>query len=224
MRPDVKSSQPITQLSRDIENYLGAQICALFPGDDEHVATIMPNIGDAIRETQNVVCRLLEWKASGFNKLISWQYATFLYKLSRICTERGVSELATDRLFLLNKALHGLELHTNVLLPKNFFLSHTNAAVFSRADYSDFCVFHQGITVGRKGDKRPTLEEYLVMYPGSMIIGNCHVRKNTVLAPGVRLIDTDTPGDCYVFEEDGARVRFRGIDEIHAARFFDLNP
>ena len=223
MGPVVSSRQSSADLSREVANYLGTQIRTLYPGDDEHVATIVPHIDEAIRQTRNIVERLIEWRASGFNKLISWQYATFLYKLSRICAERGISELATDRLFLLNKALHGVELHTNVVLPAMFFLSHTNAAVFARADYSDYCVFHQGITVGRKGDKRPVMEKYLVMYPGSLIIGDCHVRENTVLAPGVRLIDTDTPGNCYVFDENGGRVRFRPNEEIHAARFFDIN-
>ncbi len=206
----------------DTASYLRAQVRALFPCDDENLDSIISAVPEAICETKDLIGRVLEWRARGFSKLISWQYATFLYKLGRICAERGVSEDATDRLFLLNKALHGLELHTNVDLRKNFFLSHTNAAVFGRAEYSDYCVFHQGITIGRKGEKRPTIEEYLVMYPGSMVIGNCRVRRNTVLAPGVRLIDTDTPGNCYVFEDGKGRVRFRAIDKIHASQFFDL--
>lgn len=223
MPPDISKAERDAEIEGDIAKYLRAQISALFPGDDEEVTTIFPHVDEAIHETKEVVNRLREWKSVGFNKLISWQYATFLYKLAHICAEHGIGEPATDRLFLLNKALHGLELHTNVSLPRYFFLSHTNAAVFARAKYSNYCVFHQGITVGRKGEKRPTIEPYLVMYPGSMIIGNCLVRQNTVLAPGVRLIDTDTPGNCYVFEETSGCVRFRSINEIHATRFFDLD-
>ena len=206
----------------DLVGYVLQQLRTMFPGDDEHVEGIVPHIEAAMAETARVVRRLTEWRARGFNKLISWQYATLLYKIGRMCVENGVSVLATDRLFLLNKALHGLDLHPQIELPETFFLSHTNAAVFARATYSDYSVFHHGITVGRKGGKRPTLEKYLVMYPSSMIIGECLVRENTVLAPGVRLIDTDTPGNCYVFEDGKGRVRFRDVDEVHASRFFDL--
>lgn len=213
----------LNSLESDVSTYLHSQLKSMFPGDDRLVTEVLPHVSAAIIETKTIVDCLLEWKGRGFNKLISWQYATFLYKLAHMCVRDGVNEAATDRLFLLNKALNGLDLHPNIELPKCFFLSHTNSAVFARASYSDYCVFHQGVTVGRKGDKRPVIEKYLVMYPSSMIIGNCYVRKNTVLAPGVRLIDTDTPGDCYVFEDGKGGVCFRDVSEIHAARFFDFN-
>jgi len=212
-----------SNLESDVSNYLHSQLKSIFPGDDRLVEEVLPHVNAAIIETESIVDRLVDWKGRGFNKLISWQYATFLYKLGHKCVGNGVNEAATERLFLLNKALHGLELHPNIELPTCFFLSHTNSAVFAKASYSDYCVFHQGITVGRKGDKRPVMEEYVVMYPASMIIGNCHVRKNSVLAPGVRLIDNNTPGDCYVFEDGKGGVRFRDVYEIHAARFFDID-
>lgn len=209
--------------SSGVAEYLCLQLNGIVPGDDEQVAEIFPHVSQAIVEVENIVGRLIEWKGQGFNKLVSWQYATFLYKLARLCFKNGVSVLATDRLFLLNKALHGLDLHPQIEFPINFFLSHTNSAVFGKASYSDYCVFHQGITIGRKGNTRPTMEKYLVMYPSSMIVGNCYVRENTVLAPGVRLIDKDTPGNCYVFEDGKGGVRFREINEIHATRFFDID-
>ena len=60
-------------------------------------------------------------------------------------------------------------------------------------------MLHQGCTIGRKvGGERPVLDERVVLFPNSMVIGRCHVRAGSVLAPGVCLVDTDTPGDCYV--------------------------
>lgn len=205
-----------------LTNYVLAQLRMLFPGDDEEVEKISHHVPEALAEVIGLIGRLVEWKERGFDKLVSWQYATFLYKLGNLSLKKGVGVPATDRLFLLNKALHGLDLHPQIELPQTFFLSHTNSAVFAKAEYSDYSVFHQNVTVGRKGSKRPTMERYLVMYPASMIIGDCHVRENTVLAPGVRLIDTDTPGNCYVFENEKGSVRFREIDKIHAAQFFEI--
>jgi len=206
----------------ELANYLLSQIRTLFPGDEDLVSEIRGHISAAIDDVRKIVSTLVEWRDRGFSKLISWQYATFLYKLSRRCVAANLDIAATDRIFLLNKTLHGLDLHPQINLPEIFFLSHTNAAVFSRASYSDYSVFHQSVTIGRKGDSRPSMEKFLVMYPGSMIIGNCLVRENTVLAPGVRLIDKDTPGNCYVFDDGRGGVRFREIGHIHASRFFDI--
>jgi serine O-acetyltransferase len=206
-----------------LANYLLSQIRTLFPGDDTLVSEIVVHIPEALADVRRIVSALVEWRDRGFSKLISWQYATFLYKLSRRCIAGHLDVAATDRLFLLNKTLHGLDLHPQIELPEIFFLSHTNAAVFARASYSDYAVFHQSVTIGRKGDARPSMGKYLVMYPGSMIIGGCVVRENTVLAPGVRLIDKDTPGNCYVFDDGRGGVRFREIDHVHAARFFDIS-
>jgi serine O-acetyltransferase len=203
-----------------LSHYLLAQLRNLFPGDDQEVATLLPLVEQAHSQTQQTIAKLKEWRQRGFDHLVSWQYATFLYKLGRLGHERGLSTAATDRTFLLNKALNGVELHPQIRMPEFFFLSHTNSAVFARATYGEYAVFHQNITVGRKGDQRPVIESHLVMYPGSMIAGRCHVKSNTVLAPGVRLIDCDTPGNCYVFDSADGGVRFRAIDHVHAQRFF----
>lgn len=205
-----------------LAGYMLGQLRALFPGDEDEVESLSPYVPEALAEVKNLVGHIIEWKERGFDKLVSWQYATFLYKLGHLCLRSGVGIAATDRLFLLNKALNGLDLHPQIELPQMFFLSHTNSAVFARAEYSEYSVFHQNITVGRKGTKRPTMERYLVMYPASMIIGNCYVRENTVLAPGVRLVDKDTPGNCYVLEDKKGSVRFREIDHIHATNFFEI--
>jgi serine O-acetyltransferase len=204
-----------------LNHYLTAQLRNLFPGDDNEVAMLLPLVEQARVQTQEVIANLKEWRSRGFDHLVSWQYATFLYKLGRLAYERQLPSTATDRTFLLNKALNGVELHPQIQMPEFFFLSHTNAAVFARATYGEYAVFHQHITVGRKGDRRPVIDSHLVMYPSSMIIGRCHVGPNTVLAPGVRLIDHDTPGNCYVFEHGDGGVRFRAIDHIHAYRFFE---
>ncbi len=204
-----------------LSTYLFLQLENMLPGGNVKEAEAY--IDSAVKEVELIIGQLVEWNHNGFDKLVSWQYATFLYKLSRLCIKNNLSKPVTDRLFLLNKTLHGIELYPQVELPKFFFLSYTNSAVFSKANYSDYCVFHQGITIGRNGDKRPTIEKYLVMYPSSMIIGNCHVRENTVLSPGVRLIDKDTPGNCYVFDDGKGGVFFKSIDEIHISRFFNIN-
>jgi len=182
---------------------------------DEEIAEI------AFQRTVTCINSIKSWNDSGFDRLISWQYATYLYFLSREVASRSEdTELAT-RLFLLNKALNAVEMYFQIELPDYIFLSHTTGLVFAQATYGNYGVFHQGCTVGRNGLDRPTLEEGVILYPNSSVIGKCLVRTNSVIAPGVQLVNQDTPGNCYVFMGEKGKPVFKEIDEFYADRYFD---
>lgn len=198
------------------------QLASFFPVEME--ALIDDEIAaDAFFRAVACVFSIKPWNEKGFDRWVSWQYSTYLYFLCRaVWLRSGNAELAT-RIFLLNKALNAVELHYQVELPDYFFLGHTPGLVFSRATYGNYCMFHQGCTVGRNGDDRPTLEPGVILYPNSSIIGRCHVRENTVIAPGVQLINQDTPGNCYVFLGEKGRPIFKEINEYFADRYFKRN-
>lgn len=179
--------------------FVARQLAHVYPDGHAAQAAIAAASSAALGRVRRCVAGVRAWQARGFDPLVSGQYASFLYLLAReVWTGQGDAATAT-RLFLLNKALHGLELFHEVELAEVFFLSHTPGVVFAKAAYGNRLVIHQGCTVGRKASgERPVLEERVVLFPNAMVIGACHVRANTVLAPGVCLVDTDTPGDCYV--------------------------
>jgi serine O-acetyltransferase len=154
----------------------------------------------------------------GIDPMVSGHHATLLYFLSRALAARGKRVDAT-RVFLTNKMLHGIDLYHEIEMPSVFVIGHTVGMVFAKATYGPRCVFHQGCTVGRDGDDRPTLEEGVVMYPNSSILGACHVRANTAIAPGVQLVNIDTPGDCIVVMGDGGRPAFKPARERYADRY-----
>ena len=154
-----------------------------------------------------------------FNPFVSWQYAIFLHYLSRqIWLTNGDGEAAT-RVFLLNKALNGIDLYYQIEMPQVFVLGHTVGLVFAKAVYGNYCVFHQNCTVGRDGDKRPVLENGVILYPNSCVIGKCLVRENTVLTPGLQLVNTDTPGNCIVVPNPRGGVMFKEAKEYYADRY-----
>lgn len=156
-----------------------------------------------------------------FDQFVSWEYTIFLYFLAQtISRELGDQRLAT-RLFLLNKALNGIDLFYDVDLSEVFLLGHTVGLVFAKANYGSHCIFHQNCTVGRILDKRPTLEDFVVMYPGSSITGSCHIRTNTVISAGVHLINTDTPGNCIIFNGESGKPIIKEISEIYAYRYYN---
>lgn len=190
--------------------YVCRQLAHILPDGHEVREPVQAALPVALERTRRCVAGVRAWQAGGFDPWVSGQYASFLYLLSHeLASVHGDTATAT-RLFLLNKCLHGLELFYEVALPEVFFLSHTPGIVFAKAGYGNRLVVHQGCTIGRKvGGERPVLEERVVMFPNSMVIGHCHVRAGSVLAPGVCLVDTDTPGECLVLPGPNGRPVFK---------------
>jgi len=187
------------------------QLANFYPDGHEARPSVQQAMAAACARTSHCVSQVLGWPRN-FDPLHSAHHATFLYHLAN---EVGVvlgDRATATRLFLLNKALHGLELFYDVEMPEVFALSHTTGLVFAKATFGNQLVFHQNCTVGRKADgHRPVFGNRVVMYPGSMVIGNCQVRDRTVIAPGVCLVDTDTPGDCYVLPGEAGRPVFKAL-------------
>jgi serine O-acetyltransferase len=157
----------------------------------------------------------------GFNPAISGQYATFIYFLAREIHKDGVYLETGTRLFLLNKTLNGIDLFYAVEMPPHFLIRHTVGAVFAKANYGDFCVFHQGCTVGRFENDRPTLGNGVVLYPGAAIIGRSRVGSNVVVSAGVQIINRDIPDNSIAFAGDGGRLVFKPLSSRFVDRYFN---
>jgi serine O-acetyltransferase len=193
-----------------LAGYVCRQLANIVPDGHPAREPVQAALPVALQRSERCVAGVRAWQQGGFDPLVSGQYASFLYLLSHELWARHGDAATATRLFLLNKCLHGLELFHEVELPEVFFLSHTPGLVFAKADYGNRLVVHQGCTIGRKvGGPRPALEERVVLFPGAMVIGRCRVRAGSVLAPGVCLVDTDTPGDCYVLPGPAGRPAFK---------------
>jgi serine O-acetyltransferase len=201
--------------------YVERQIQHLVPDQANLGAGVRDHFEAALLDAVTGLSALKTVRDKGFDYLVSWQYAVFIYQLSRrIWLQDGSTELPV-RLFLLNKALNGLDLFYEIEMPTHFFIGHTVGAVFAKADYGDYLVVHQNCTVGRQGEYRPVLEDGVVMFPGSCVVGNCVVKKNTVLSAGVSLVNTSTPGNCYVFQGKSGRPVFKELSKYYADEYYD---
>ncbi len=190
-----------------LARFVARQLENVLPDDHDTLPTLHDAMPAALERTRHCVAHVRAWQALGFDRLNSAQYATLLYFLSREAAVEHRDEATATRLFLLNKALNGLEIYYEIALPDVFFLSHTPGLVLAKASYADRLVLHQGCTVGRKGpNERPEFGDRVVMLPGSMVIGRCRIGARTTIAPGVCLIDTDTPEDSLVLQAGRPRI------------------
>jgi serine O-acetyltransferase len=205
-------------LAATLHAYVERQIAQIVPGFSGPIVLPRLMVEVALERVERNVVRQIGGER-GFNPLVSGQYATFLYYLAHEL--RDDQEKATH-LFLLNKALNGIDLYYDVIMPDYFLIGHTVGMVFAKATYGDFCVFHQGCTVGRILADRPILGNGVIIYPGGAIIGRCRVEENTVVSAGVKIINTNTPGNCIVFSGPDGRPVFKPLTENYSARYYQL--
>jgi serine O-acetyltransferase len=205
-------------LAATLQRYVERQIAHIVPGFADPIVLPREMVDTALERIERNVARQVG-RAHGFDPLISGQYATFLYYLAHALRD---DQKTATHVFLLNKALNGIDLFYDVVMPDHFLIGHTVGMVFAKASYADFCVFHQGCTIGRSLGDRPALGEGVIVFPGAAIIGRCQVGENTVVSAGVRVINADTPGNCIVFSGDRGQLIFKPISERFSARYFQV--
>lgn len=133
-------------------------------------------------------------KNSIFNHLNGDQYSMFLYFLcNTIYKESNAldSEIFASKVYLLNKALHGIDAFYEVQLPSIFLFVHPVGTVLGRANYSDYLIVYQRCGIGANHNSSPELGRYLTLHPGSCILGHSKIGDNCSIASDSLLIDTN---------------------------------
>lgn len=188
-------------------DYVSAQIDSFFPdhATDVHAA-IDRDLDEALDRVNTCVNAVAMWTPDEFDYLHSSQYCTFLYYLANTVWRNRENENVCTKLFYLNKALNGFECFYDTPMPDRFFIGHTVGIVLVRMTYPEYFAIYQNCLVGQNNGARPVIEERVLMYPGSAILGNSHVRSGTVVAQGSRIVDSETPGNSIVFSNAGELV------------------
>ena len=126
------------------------------------------------------------------------QYATVLLLLARVAFERGDRDLA-NKVYALNKMLHGFDIYYEVDLPEVFFLEHPVGTVLGRAKYSNRLFVGQNVTVGGNKGKYPTIAENVALHAGCMILGDTEIGPNVEISAGAIVKEESIPANCLVF-------------------------
>jgi len=191
--------------------YVLRQLDHLVPDGRSAAAPIEAHVDTALTRLAHCIAGVRCWTPGRFDPLHSTQYCTFLYYLSNtIWKATGESEVPT-KLFLLNKALNGIDCFYEVELPEVFFIGHSVGIVLAKASYGEQLVLYQNSTVGKNHGVAPVIEAGVVMYPNTAIIGRCTVRTGTVVSQGTGVVNRDTPGDCIAFAGSGGELVFKPL-------------
>jgi len=104
-----------------------------------------------------------------------------------------------DKIYYLNKILHGVDIYGEVELPSVFFFEHPLGMVLGRAKYGENFFAMQGCTIGGNKGKYPTLGNNLKMYSDSKILGNCNIGNNVIIGANTYVKDFDIQDNIMVF-------------------------
>lgn len=181
-------------------DYLEAQLNGFFPDRRPVRPTLERHLDDALLRLIKCIDGVKPWRRGEFDYLHSTQYAFFLYYLANtVWRMEGNESGVCTKLFLLNKSLNGIDCFYEIEMPDVFFIGHTVGIVLAKATYGNHLVLYQNSTVGKNHGVAPVLEDGVILYPNTAVIGRSTVRTGTVISQGTSVVNQDTPGNCLVF-------------------------
>lgn len=212
----------IQHIDRDeLASFVRRQLLNLLPmkeGNDSGLVDL--HLSTALDRLERCIGGVKIWTPGQFDVLHSSQYCIFLYYLANTIWREEQSVNICTRLFLLNKALNGIDCFYEVELPEVFFIGHSVGIVLAKATYGNYLVLYQNSTVGKNHGVAPVLEDRVVLYPNTAVIGRCRIGSGSLIAQGVGIVNQDTPRDSAVFNVEGRRLVFKHPGHNVFADFF----
>lgn len=163
-----------------------------------------------------------------FSHLHADQYAQFLYFLGNTLWMESENKPLCDKLLQLNRVLFSVFISYKCLLPDHFFLGHPIGTILGNADYHDFLVVSQGVTVNTGRDEAgsiaPVLGKGLFLGAHSKIIGNKSIGDRVSIGVDAMVYQRDIPDDSVVICEGANRcvVRSRKRETCRAQGYFNV--
>ncbi|HOF42836.1 MAG TPA: serine acetyltransferase [Candidatus Moranbacteria bacterium] len=155
-----------------------------------------------------------------FNHLNSDHYCVFLYYLSNTAYRKRIFDVA-EKVFYLNKSLHGIDVFYSVKLPDIFMVVHPVGTVLGNAHYENHLVVYQNCSIGSNLENTyPKLGENIIFYARSSIIGNCEIGANVVFAANSFVINQNISKDTVVFGSYPSLVLKKNTKKIIKKYFF----
>ena len=194
--------------------YAVGQVNAMFPdGNPVSIEDLTPAVRGALPRLEHCFVRIdnkyfFDGGKAVFNHLHGDQYAMWLYLLANELHRQGGPADVCAKLFLLNKALHGIDAFYEVALPDIFLFIHPLGTVLGRGTYSDFFVAYQRVGVGSNHDVYPTFGRHVTLRPGSAVLGACKIGDYCQIATESLVLDRDLPDNTlYIGNPKTATLR-----------------
>ena len=198
-------------------DYTVAQCTRVVPDgrDAPFRAAVDAHLDAALERLHACINACAPWRPDQFNVLQSSQHCIYLYYLANTIWRQSGDTAAPTRLFLMNKALNGIDLFYEIAMPEAFYIGHSVGIVLAKATYGNHLVLYQNSTVGRHKDQIPVIGERVVLYPNTAVIGRSVVESDCVVSQGTSVINRRVAAGQMAFRAaDGLAFKPRPADLI----------
>jgi len=204
--------------------YVVAQSMAIVPDGREAAfrRSVEAHLDEALARLHRCINACAPWRPDEFDVLQSSQHATFLYFLANSIWKGSGDTEAPVRLFLMNKALNGIDLFYEIAMPEVFYIGHSLGVVLAKAAYGNYLVLYQHATVGRHKDQVPVIGERVVLYPGSTVAARSVVEDDAVVSQGASVINQRVPAGMIAFGGEAGSLTFRARPADLLQEYFRL--
>ena len=141
-----------------------------------------------------------------FSHLHGDQYASLLYFFGNSLWKHSQNRVLCDKLSLINRTLFTLFISYKCELPEHFLLGHAYGTILGNAEYSDYLVVFQGVTVNTAadalGNPAPHLGKGLFLGAHSKIIGSAPVGDHVSIGVDAMVYDKPIPDDSIVIRDE----------------------
>lgn len=218
----------------ELKEYIGNQLNLFFP--DKYSFS-----GNDIDSALDIALQRTEWcfkhitlpgyttknGQAKFSHLHSDQYSQFLYYLSNSLWNYSENKPICDKLIFLNKVLNGMFFSYKTKLPNIFLFGHPVGTIVGNADYSDFLVIFQNVTINTDTDElgnlAPKIGKGVFLSAGAKIIGNKSIGDRSSIGVNTTVFNEEIPADSIVYSSKiGATTIVSRKRDCKAQSYFNV--
>ncbi len=224
-----------TSLNRsELKYYIKAQLETFFPDGHKFEGNDIDQALDLALERTEFCFKHITFPAYTnkdeviFSHLHSDQYSQFLFFLSNSLWKISENRPICDKLIFLNKSLNGMFYSYKSLLPDIFLFGHPVGTIIGNAQYSNFLVVFQNVTINtsedENGNPAPVLGKGLFLGAGAKIIGNKPIGDCVSVGVDAHIHDLAIPDNSVVIKNQEGQlvIKQRKKELCMAQQYFNV--
>lgn len=210
----------------ELKAFLGRQLDVFFPDQYKFAGLdIDAAFDEALQRTEFCFKHISErgYVENGqvtFSHLHSDQYSQFLYFFGNSLWRRSQNRPICDKLTLLNKMLNSIFCSYKLALPDIFYLCHPVGTIIGHAEYADFLVILQNVTINTAPGLK--IGKAVAFAAGANVIGNQPIGDRSSIGANSLVFHTEIPADSVAFSKDGGLTIKPRTNTCYAQRFFNV--
>lgn len=143
----------------------------------------------------------------------------FIFLQSQLYTS-GYHQLS-EKVYYYFRTNFDVDIFPSRILPENFLLMHPLGSILGNAQYGNYLVVYQSVTIGGNPKlEYPIIGEGAVFFAGAKVIGNSKIGENAIIGASVTINNEDIPDNTVCFLDKENRRQFKLNKQSNRKSYF----